>query len=169
MATIVSANEPARPAVPNGQASQIIACPPTSTTGSGTSIPAPRRSAPASSQVAIAADTASTGTKNCRTNSSDDRMIAPIETPTTIAATRLRPSRADFSCRGAAACPGVNGGPAEANGRSREAEVDTGSDFEELGFLVLHQVVDLVDVLVDRGLQLLLGAGDLVLAGLARP
>src|SRR5690606_15426149 len=41
------------------------------------------------------------------------------------------------------------------------------SDLEQLGFLVLDQVVDLLDVLVGQRLQLLLGLVDVVLADLA--
>ena len=50
-----------RPRRPNGQASHTIACPPTSSTGSGTRMSAPRRSAPASSQVPTAAASATHG------------------------------------------------------------------------------------------------------------
>src|SRR4051794_347243 len=155
MASAVPANETANPRSPNGQDSQIIACPPTSRIGSGTAMLAPRRSAPASSQVPTAVDSASTATNRCRSNSSDPRMTAPIPAPTAIAAGRLRPAR-DGRLTAATMAAAPSG-----------EEAVTGSDFEELGFLVLDQVVDLVHVTVGGALQLLLGAPYLVLAGLA--
>src|SRR5690606_37600129 len=60
-------------------------------------------------------------------------------------------------------------GPAGRGHHRRRVRGGSGhrSDFEQLGFLVLDQVVDLVDVLVGGVLQLLLGAAHLVLTGLA--
>src|SRR3712207_6469620 len=108
-------------------------------------MPAPRRIAPASSQVATTVASASTPMKKCRCSSSEDRMTAPSPTPTAMAAPRFRPARDARRAGGTTA------------GRwSDEDAVTSASHLEELGFLVLHQVVDLVDVLVGGALQLLL-------------
>src|SRR5690242_974054 len=56
--------------------------------------------------------------------------------------------------------------PAE-GGATRRTSCAVTSDLEELGFLVLHEVVDLGDVARRDALELLLGAPGLVLAGLA--
>src|SRR4051812_9484681 len=77
-------------------------------------------------------------------------MTAPKPTPTPIAAGRLRPAR-----------------EAGAEGALIPLVEARSSDLEQLGFLVLDQVVDLGDVPVGDRLQLLLGAGDVVLAHLA--
>src|SRR5262245_52866080 len=131
-----------------------MACPPTSSTARGTTMRAPRRSAPASSTVPTAVASASTATNMCRSNSSDARMTVPNPTPTQIAAGRFRPARDRRRTSGTIAAA-----------RSGEEAV-TGSDFEQLGLLVLDQIVDLVDVSIGGALQLLLRAPHLVLAGL---
>src|SRR4029079_16751172 len=81
-------------------------------------------------------------------------MTAKRPTPTAIAAGRLRPAL--LGVRDAApstVAPMLSTG--------------TRSDLEQLGFLVLEHVVDLVDVLLGQAVQTLLGRTDLVLAELA--
>src|SRR4051794_27378185 len=92
---------------------------------------------------------------------------------TPIAAGRLRPARVRRS-GGGTGCIGTgsSGDPPSACWSvvnvSRVSRADgRSSDLEELGLLVLHQVVDLAHVLVGDLLQLLLGACDVVLADLA--
>src|SRR4051794_28876758 len=83
---------------------------------------------------------------------------APSPTPIAIAFGRSRPAR--LGTAGAAGGTGSGAGSAVTGWRSRC------SDVEQLGFLVLEDVVDLVDVLLGRGVELLLGPGHLVLPGL---
>src|SRR6476661_6012946 len=110
-------------------------------------------------------------------------MSAPSVTPTAIAAGRLRPARELLAGRRAAPPPERSSATAvEPSARlSRSARrVGCGevmaaewierlgsSDLEQLGLLALQQVVDGLDVLLRHDVELLLGAGALVLAHLA--
>src|SRR4051812_7881749 len=82
--------------------------------------------------------------------------------PTPTAARRSRPA---LDAGGSATAVAA----ASAGGPSGEASfiVVARSDLEQLGFLVLEHVVDLVDMLLRHRLELLLGARALVLADVA--
>src|SRR5580658_8669593 len=97
-------------------------------------------------------------------------------TPTAAATGRLRPVVMPFGL-GEAVSPDAEAAPAGADvpgGASSEGapegvvrEVLTPSHLEELGFLVLEQLLDLADVGVGQVLELTLGAAHVVLPGLA--
>src|SRR4051794_9816677 len=128
----VPENASARPRSPNGQLSQIMACPPASSTGSGIAIPAPRRSASRSSHVATAVAAASTPTNVCRMVSSGTRMIRPRPRPTAMAETRSRPARDGRRAGCSTAVGGATGaaGGAAGAGRSRAGRPGTGTSGE---------------------------------------
>src|SRR4051812_3796657 len=78
----------------------------------------------------------------------------PRPAPTPIAAGRLRPALLGVrDVAPSAAAPMLS--------------TATRSDLEQLGFLVLEDLVDLVDVLLGHAVEALLGAADLVLTELA--
>src|SRR3954469_17903907 len=135
----VPENASARPRSPNGQLSQIMACPPASSTGSGIAIPAPRRSASRSSHVATAVAAASTPTNVCRMVSSGTRMIRPRPRPTAMAETRSRPARdgrragCSTAVGGATGATGAAGGAAGA-GRARAGRPGTGTSGEAVTY-----------------------------------
>src|SRR5262245_39840900 len=85
-------------------------------------------------------------------NASDAATAPSSTTAEVIAAGRSRPARPWSFCGG-----GPGGEPVWV----------IASDLEELGFLVLEEVVDLVGVVLRHPVEPLLGAGDVVLAGLA--
>src|SRR3954453_10700972 len=128
----VPENASSRPRSPNGQLSQIMACPPVSSTGSGIAIPAPRRSASRSSHVATAVAPASTPTNVCRTVSSGTRMIRPRPRPTAMAETRSRPARDGRRAVCSTAVGGATGaaGGAAGAGRARAGRPGTGTSGE---------------------------------------
>ena len=71
-------------------------------------------------------------------NTSDTMIATPRPTPEAIATGRLRPARPGSFVAGGSGCAGI-------------AEVSViGSDLDELGFLVLEHLVDLVGVLLGR-------------------
>src|SRR4051812_24113004 len=82
---------------------------------------------------------ATTTRKRASTNASDTTMIAIKRMATPIEAGRSRPARLFF-----------------ASGAD-SADIRVGSDFEQLGFLVLEQVVDLVNMLLRHTIEPLLG------------
>src|SRR4051812_2495714 len=138
-------------------------------------MPAARCSAPNSSQVPITAQTASTPIHACRTVSNATRTTAPIASPTPIAIGRSRPAREGLrSCAGSSSAagsaePAGSADRAGAGRRGRDAEEgmdSVTSDLEELGFLVLHEIVDLRHVAGGHAFELLLGPLLLVLADL---
>src|SRR3954452_16087013 len=141
-------------------------------------MPAARCSAPNSSQVPITAQTASTPIHACRTVSSATRTTAPIASPTPIAIGRVRPARGGLGSSAGSSSAAGSAGSAEPPGsadragagrRGRDAEEgmdSVTSDLEELGFLVLHEIVHLRHVAGGHALELLLGPLLLVLANL---
>ena len=109
---------------------------------------------------------------------SEPTISAPSPTPTPMAAGRLRPARRVGGVGGgrqpapAAACHRASPAPARALGRGSDMVLMCGvtggtSDLEQLGFLVLEQLVDGVDVLLASGRRAPSRRGGLVLAGLA--
>src|SRR4051794_38305834 len=106
---------------------------------------------------------ATTITMNAVFQKSSETMIAaPRTTPDAIAAGRLRPARLTWGGTGVAGVEGTSGrgGGGDDIGRSGLREA---SDLEQLGLLVLEQLVDLVGVLLGDPIEPLLGAGDVVL------
>src|SRR6516164_4122475 len=89
------------------------------------------------------------------TVSSVSRARPPMPAPTAIAAGRLRPV---LIVRVGGLCVVLTGLSFGTRGPS---------DLEQLGFLVLEQIVDLGDVAVGQLLQLALGAPDVILADIA--
>src|SRR5690349_23221061 len=95
-------------------------------------------------------------------------MTAPSPRPTPMAAGRLRPARVRRS-GGGTGCIGTgsSGEPPSASWSVVIWSCGRPSDLEELGLLVLDELVDRGDVLLGDLLQLLLGPRDVVLADLA--
>src|SRR5690606_4384700 len=127
-------------------------------------MPAAARSAWLNSQLPISIAIDTMAMNQCRSISSDARIAAPSSTPTPMAAGRLRPARDGF--RPADSCAESFTSITRAE-RSESNGCRGTSDLEQLGFLALDQLVDLLDVLVGQRLQLLLGVVDVVLADLA--
>src|SRR5690349_6480196 len=106
----------------------------------------PLRKALASSHVDTAAAAATMPMKVCRTVSSDRTTTAPSPTPTRIADLRSRPARDGFDA-GTSAGPPATCAPITTSARPElirqrrlgRAKPSGTSDFEELGFLVLHE------------------------------
>src|SRR6478672_1728199 len=96
---------------------------------------------------------------------SDTRIAATRTTAEMTAARRSRPARPwSFLIASAGGSIGGWGGPAAGGS---EVVMVAGSDLEQLGFLVLEQVVDLVGVGLGHRVEALLGPGHVVLADLA--
>src|SRR5262249_21933348 len=146
-----------------------MAAPPTHRGITGIVISRARR-ARLSSPIAIATPTPMTMRKVDFTVNRVTTTRAPRPAPTAAAAGRLRPDRDDRSSAGWAACPASLSAPgislAWAVGplsMSWPCSWRSKLDLEELGFLVLEQLVHLRDVGVRQIVELALGPAHVVL------
>src|SRR3954464_8890738 len=108
-----------------------------------------------SSQIATTTAAATMNMKAVFQNASDTAIAASSTMAEAMLAGRSRPARPWSFCAG-----GPGGVPAWVMGAAP-------SDLEELGFLVLEQVVDRVGVGLGHRVETLLRPGDVVLARLA--
>src|SRR5690606_40925427 len=114
-------------------------------------MPAAARSAWLNSQLPISIAIDTMAMNQCRSISSDARIAAPSSTPTPMAAGRLRPARDGF--RPADSCAESFTSITRAE-RSESNGCRGTSDLEQLGFLALDQLVDLLDVLDRKSTRL---------------
>src|ERR1700761_2060304 len=114
---------------------------------------------------------ATSGTHRYRSNIKIATMVTARAPPTAIAAGRFRPARDFFGlfCFFASGCwtePSAGmSAPVSVSATASSAEGPL--DLQQLAFFVFDQVIDLGHVLVRGLVQVLLGARNLVLAGLA--
>src|ERR1700758_2440120 len=149
------------PRAPNGQVSQTVTCPPTSSGMTGMTYPA-SRSRRTTSWLATAMAQEQWSTHKRGTSSNVATRTAPIDTPTAIAAGKLRPARDAFFAAGSS-----GGVPASASVVATDLVAERSLDLQQLAFFVLDKLIDLGDVLVGGLVQILFRAADLVLTGLA--
>src|SRR3984957_5590131 len=141
--TTTAAPNPANaPRGPNGQVTQTVTCPRTSSGMTGMTYP-PSRSRRTTSWLATRIAQAHRTTHPCGANISVAMRMAPIKAPTAMAAGRSRPARDVFLAAGSS-----GGVPASASVVATESVAERPLDLQQLAFFVFDELIDLRDVLV---------------------